>query len=71
MSDEETRKWVATWRTAGVELAKLHREELRAFVFRDHADDVDSLLELGARFARPRKTSGLVEQQRLFRKLSS
>jgi hypothetical protein len=30
---------------------------------------VDALFEIGCRFAVPRTTSGLVEQQRLFRKL--
>ena len=68
MSDEEKiRLWVETWRRAGPALERIHAEELRAW--RYDPVIVDALLEIGWRFAVPRPITGLVEQQRLFRKL--
>ena len=71
MTDEERQKmklWVETWKRAGPELERFRRQELRAFNYEKSMHIVDGLLEMGARFARPRPTSGLVEQQRLFQK---
>ncbi|MCX7002493.1 MAG: hypothetical protein NTV22_04375 [bacterium] len=58
------RAWAATWARAGVELERLRRAELRTFDYAQHMAEVDELLDLAARFARPRTTSGLVELQR-------
>jgi hypothetical protein len=68
MTDEEKiRLWVETWRRAAPALERIRAEELRAW--RYDPVIVDALFEIGCRFAVPRTTSGLVEQQRLFRKL--
>ena len=69
MEKELEIKWVAAWRRAGERLAELKREELR------NIDTQHSLLNLADAFESchlhhpPRTTSGLVEQQRWFRKL--
>lgn len=63
---EQGRAWVRAWRTAGVNLDRIRRDELRAL-------DVYKAIELV--FNRPsgdaaavRSSSGLVEQQRWFMK---
>jgi hypothetical protein len=65
---ERLKQWVETWKRAGPELERIRREELRAFRYEDKAGIIESLLEIGVDFGRPRLTSGLVEQQRLFMK---
>ena len=72
MSDKEdpnVKRWVETWKQAGPRLEAIHREDLRNFRYEDHFAEIDALLEIAYRFAQPRPTSGLVEQQRLFAKL--
>jgi len=64
-----TRRWVETWLKAGPKLEKIRRDALRAFRYEEHVDEIDELLQVACRFARPRLTSGLVEQQRLFQRL--
>jgi len=65
---QQLKKWVETWKRAGPELERFRRQELRAFNYEENMHLVDGLLAMAARFARPRPTSGLVEQQRLFAK---
>jgi hypothetical protein len=73
MNDTETdriRQWVACWKAAGARMEELRREELR------HTDTQQSLMSLAGAFEscrlhyQPLPTSGLVEQQRWFRKLA-
>ncbi len=61
--------WVARWVQYGPELDRIDRQQLRDYRHEDHRAAIDALLEIGAQTAEPRLTSGLVEQQRLFRKL--
>jgi hypothetical protein len=67
---EQLRQWVACWRRAGERMEALRREELR------HVDTMQSLLSLAGAFEscrlhyQPLPFSGLVEQQRWFRKLA-
>jgi hypothetical protein len=65
--DAET--WVRTWQAAAPRLAAIRARELEhvdvAAFIRSMADAFDASM----RGAEPRLTSGLVEQQRLFRKL--
>lgn len=73
MTDEERQKmkvWVETWKRAGPLLEAFRYQELRSYDHARNVEIIDGLLEIGAQFARPRSTSGLVEQQRLFRKLA-
>jgi len=69
MTDEEKiKKWVETWQRAGPALERIRARELREWKYDPVM--VDSLLELGFLFSVPRPMTGLVEQQRLFRKLA-
>ena len=62
------RQWVDAWVRARRELARIRRQELRAFRHSENVHIIDALLQLGHDFAQPRSTSGLVEQQRIFQK---
>jgi len=61
--------WVETWARAGPALEAVRLRELRTMPEADRLRTIDALLDLGARLAVPRPTSGLVEQQRLFAKV--
>jgi hypothetical protein len=71
MSEQEKagmRRWVDAWRRAEPELEQMRRDEIR------HANTVisipafDGLFESAVRSFPPKPTSGLVEQQRFFRR---
>jgi len=66
---EQGRRWVRAWRRAGPELERIRREELR----RLDAHAAIALLCGPADYRQPprapKPTSGLVDQQRYFRKL--
>ena len=65
LSKEQQRQLVRTWQSAGEELEKMRREQLRNLAYR--WQDVDALLELGDLYrGPPREMSGLVEMQRWF-----
>jgi hypothetical protein len=69
---EEARRWVDTWRAAGTALDRLRREELRTL---DGSAAISAIAHLcGAASYReppraPKPTSGLIEQQRWFRRV--
>lgn len=67
--DPNAKRWVEIWKQAGQRLEEIERQRLRSFCYEDHVAEVDEMLELASRFAKPRSTSGLVEQQRLFARL--
>jgi len=67
--EDMTRRWVEIWLKAGPKLERIRRERLRAFRYEEHVAEIDDLLQMACRFARPRLTSGLVEQQRLLQRL--
>ena len=66
--DSGKKAWVEHWVRLGPKLEEIRRHELRIFNYEEHFEAVDALLQIGCQFARPRLTSGLVEQQRLFKK---
>jgi hypothetical protein len=68
---EIQKQWVATWRAAGVALAGVRAEELRSMTPAQALQASESLLALASPpLDLPRwKSSGLVEQQRLFGRL--
>jgi uncharacterized protein involved in type VI secretion and phage assembly len=72
---EQMKLWVETWRHAGPELERLKRAELRALSEEDAFDQAEVLAESVTDVvwidSGRSKASGLVEQQRLFRKLRS
>jgi len=65
----EMKAWVETWAQAGPKLEAIRDRELREMTYEDRIRAIDALLQLGAQLGKPRTTSGLVEQQRLFQKL--
>jgi hypothetical protein len=70
MDDALTRRWAATWAQAGRELAAIELAELRAMTDDQARAAVLALLSAPLPAGLPeRTTSGLVEQQRWFRKL--
>jgi len=66
--DPLTRAWVENWLRVGPKLEAIRRRELQEMSEAERMRIADELLQIGCRFARPRPTSGLVEQQRLFQK---
>jgi hypothetical protein len=66
---ETQRAWARTWQATGKALEAIRRAELRALTPEKALRATDNLLSLGAGMplsAERRRTSGLVEQQRLF-----
>jgi hypothetical protein len=68
MSRDEAKKYVEQWRRAGPELEKVRREELRNLTDEDVRAQIHALLELTKLYAGDRRSSGLVDQQRIFQK---
>ncbi len=71
--DLETQKaWARTWQATGEALEAIRRAELRALTSEKALRATDNLLSLAPGMplsAERRRTSGLVEQQRLFARL--
>jgi len=68
MTHDEAREYVERWKKAGPALEKVRRDELRNLSPNDCRDQIHALLGIGSRNRQIRRTSGLVEQQRLFQK---
>ncbi|MBN1900086.1 hypothetical protein JW926_02020 [Candidatus Sumerlaeota bacterium] len=68
---EKQMKWVKAWKRAEVALEEIHRKDLREFNYEERRVAVLGMLELGALFRRPRNSSGMIEMQKLFRKMRS
>lgn len=66
---ERMKAWVNTWKRAGLALQRVKIEELRSEDYGKDFEAIDGMLDWVVDHARERKTSGLVEQQRLFRKM--
>ena len=60
------RDFVEHWRTVGPILQRIERDEMRRYTAADRQRDIQALLDVPIIY-RPTNTSGLVEQQRLFR----
>ena len=67
MTDNE-REWMQAWRSAGVALEKVRREELRALDGRKALALLTGPANYRKEPRKPRQSSGLVEQQRWFMK---
>ncbi len=66
--EDRTKAWVENWAKVGPKLEAIRRRELRAMTYQQRIEAIDAVLQIGCRFSKPRTTSGLVEQQRLFQK---
>ena len=65
---EQARRWVEAWKSAGPELERMRREEIRRADTPRAMTALLGLYRAGCRLRPPRPSSGLVEQQRWFRK---
>jgi len=72
MNEEErelTRKWLRKWQELGPILEELRREDIRSAVTTGAIAAFDDAFETSVRDFPPKPHSGLIEQQRLFKKL--
>ncbi len=68
-SNRPTNKdWVEHWKRVGPKLDEIRRRELREFVYAKQLPIIDALLQMGVDRRVSRKSSGLVEFQRLLAK---
>ena len=65
--NSEARDYVERWKETGPILERIRRDELRRMTEQDYLNAVERIWSAGVR-VRPRKTSGLVEWQRLMSK---
>lgn len=65
---DNAREWMQAWRSAGVALEKVRREELRALDGRKALALLTGPANYRKEPRKPRQSSGLVEQQRWFMK---
>jgi hypothetical protein len=62
-------KWVKTWQTAALSLENIKRNELRAYdYYEKNRILLDEMLQYACDNSKNRLSSGLVEQQRIFKK---
>jgi hypothetical protein len=62
-------EWVSAWKRAGPALDAVKRSELRRLRTSAALEQLRDHFDYALRTAKKTKTSGLVEQQRIFRKL--
>ena len=62
-------EWVAAWKQAGPALKAMKRTELRRLKTSEALAQLEEIFRYALKVAKPTKTSGLVEQQRIFKKL--
>ena len=69
---ERIRRWVETWKQAGPELDRVKEDELRQRSDQDFAKDTHEVLQMADHWLQLNpgfeRHSGMVEQQRIFRK---
>jgi len=66
--EDRTKAWVENWAKLGPQLEAIRRRELREMTYQQRVQAMDSLFQIGRLVGKARTTSGLVQQQRLFRK---
>ena len=67
---DDMRDWVERWKIVGPELDRMRRDEIRRANTQESIRLFDLAFKAALRNTPPRETSGLVEFQRLLRKLS-
>ena len=70
MSAGDLERWAATWQRAGRALAEIEAAELAALTDEEAAVAAIDLLSLAESLPPKAAMSGLVEQQRLFRRVA-
>jgi hypothetical protein len=66
---EAMKRWGQAWKTAGPLLERIRREELRKLDTLRTIEALTFAIDFSKDPFRPKPTSGLIEQQRLFTKL--
>jgi len=70
--DKQIKNWVAGWLKTGDKLSAIKRKELREeSYYEKNRDILNGMLQYACDHKTIRKSSGLVEQQRIFKILSS
>ncbi len=64
-----TKHWVQTWQQAEPALQEIKKQELQNYNYAKNLPIIDDMLQWAYEHRTSRKTSGLVEQQRLFMKI--
>jgi hypothetical protein len=67
---ETVKIWVDTWKRAGVALAEIKRQELTSVEYGRDQALIDEMLLWAHEHRTERLTSGLVDQQRIFKKIA-
>ena len=62
-------KWIAVWKKAGIALIDIKKNELKHYNYNKNEPLIDEMLQWACDHRNTRVTSGLVEQQKIFRKL--
>jgi hypothetical protein len=65
----EQRRWMEQWRHAAVVLEEVRRYDLQTLTDEEAWQKIESLQSIPDVWRDPEKTSGLIEQQALFKKL--
>lgn len=71
MNNQKTdamRQWVARWKKAGPELERIRREELAHIDIRQTIELLEDAFQSAIRHSPPRPTTGLVDQQRWYKR---
>ena len=67
---QQNKKWVKTWQTAALSLENIKRNELQAYnYYEKNRMLLDEMLQYACDNSKKRLFSGLVEQQRIFKKM--
>lgn len=68
--ERRTRTWVETWRKAAVSLKEIKKKELRdPNYYNKNLDITDKMLQYACDNLKGRPHSGLVEQQKIFKRM--
>jgi hypothetical protein len=62
-------RWIDDWRRVAPILKQIKEDEIRNADYESQLPILDSMLQWAVDHASPRQSSGLVEQQRIFKKL--
>jgi hypothetical protein len=71
MCSEDSRRVIKNREHAFAELEAIRRDRLRSYVYAEHRDLVDQMLQWAVENKKPRFQTGLIEQQRLFMKIGN
>ncbi len=66
---EDMKNWIAGWARAAKALKEIKRRELRAYDYQENKAVIDGMLQWACDHSTARLESGLVEQQKLFKKM--